>query len=90
MALLVPVVDPSFAVIDWLPAVVNVALKLLTPFVKAPGAGKLVSAPISVLLKLTVPLKPVSVLPNKSWAVTVNENDVPATVGVVGVPLSVK
>ena len=90
MALLVPIAGPSFAVMVWLPAVVKVALKLPTPFVKAPAAGRLVSAPISVLLKATVPLKPVSVLPNESCAVTVNENEVPATVGDVGVPVTAK
>ena len=59
MVLLVPVilvVVLSLAVTFWLPAVVNVALNVPTPLVNVPLAGSTVALPLSLLLKLTVPL----------------------------------
>ena len=45
----------SVAVSVWLPAVVNVALKVPTPFVKLPAPGSEVDVPGLVLVKFTVP-----------------------------------
>ena len=53
MLLLVPVMEPSVAVIFLLPKVLRVALKVRTPFVKVSSAGRV--ARESVLVKCTVP-----------------------------------
>src|SRR5262245_18846648 len=81
-----PVIEPvdvSVAVIVWLPAVVRVALNVLVPLLSVALAGRM--AWPSVLVKWIAPAYPVAVLPNWSWAVTVNEKAVPA-VALLGAP----
>src|SRR5436190_515466 len=80
MVPLVPVIVPWVAVIVLLPAVVKVALKLPTPAVSGLAAGSLVERPVSVLEKVTLPLKLVAVLLNWSSATTVNSMLLPALV----------
>jgi hypothetical protein len=80
MGPLVPVTVVWLAVMVRLPAVVNVALKVATPLVKGLAAGSTVLAPVSVLEKVTLPVKPVAVLLNRSSATTVKVKLLPATV----------
>jgi hypothetical protein len=63
------------------PEVLIVTLKVRAPFVKVVFAGKVASESLEV--KWTVPLYPVTVLPDASSAVTVTLNGVPA-VALVG------
>ena len=79
MVLLVPVIDEvvvSVAVSVWLPAVFKVAVKVPTPLVSVEFAGS--TAWPSLLVKWTVPVYPVAVLLNWSWAVTVKLKATPA------------
>ena len=89
MPALVPVTVLALTVIVCVPTFVNVALKLPVPLVKPDDAGSCVWALVSVLLKLTCPAKPVTVLLYASSAVTLNVNELPATV-VAGVPVTAK
>jgi hypothetical protein len=67
----------SVAVSVWLPAVFKVALKLPTPALRVVFIGT--KAVASVVLKWTVPVYAVAVLPNESRAVTVKAPLFPAT-----------
>src|SRR5437764_13204769 len=79
MPLAVPVIaDKSVAVMDWVPLVFSVALKLPLPVIaESPGS----TAWPSLLLKLTLVLYPETVLLKASFAVTVNRNEAPAVCG---------
>jgi hypothetical protein len=74
------VIVPCVAVNVWLPAVVRVALKVPTPALSGEAAGSVVLVLVSVLEKVTSPVKPVAVLLNRSSATTVNVRLLPATV----------
>src|SRR5208337_3353891 len=78
-----PVMLPLVAVIDCVPAVLSVTLKLPVPLLRAAGLGRV--AWLSLLVMVTVPLKAfgpeLSTLPNWSSALTVTAPGVPAMTG---------
>jgi hypothetical protein len=61
------------------PAVFNTALNVPAPFVRVVSIGKM--AVLSLLVKFTVPVYPVAVLPAASSAVAVKPVDEPAVTG---------
>jgi len=78
----VALIPPELAVSVCAPAVVSVAENVPTPFVSVASGGRTTPEDVSLLVKWTVPAYAVSVFPNWSCAVTLNEKLVPA-VGVL-------